>query len=74
MSKELEALNKITYGYGYDENIEILNKSLKALEIIKDKEVLYVYKDCKGTCYLVVNMMGVEIPQEEYELLKEVLL
>lgn len=36
MSKELEALDKIAYSYGYDENILIINKSLKALEIIKE--------------------------------------
>ena len=76
MSKELEALNKIAYSYGYDENIEIVNKSLKALEIIKEKRV-----DVHLMFYYKLEIYNSEVPnpymkltQEEFDLLKEVLL
>lgn len=84
MSKGLEALNKIAYCYGYDENIEILNKSLKALEIIKKKKVdtLLLFR-----CFELENLYGYShlemynqelytqnITQEEYDLLREELL
>ena len=32
MSKELEALNKIAYSYGYDENIKIIATALEDYE------------------------------------------
>lgn len=77
MSKELESLNKIAYSYGYDENIKIIEKSLKALDIIKKKEVnvfvllhsgnLKIYND-----YCCYNEKE-QLTQEEYDLLKEVL-
>ena len=74
MSKELEALNKIAYRYGYDENIKIIEKSLKALEIIKEKGVnAGLLSRCanaerynKGMCY-----ESRYLTQEEYDLLKE---
>jgi len=46
---------------------------LQALEIIKRKEMLSVFKDISGKCFIVFNTTAIEIPQEEYELLKEVL-
>ena len=49
-------------------------KELKALEIIKSKEMLSVFKDISGKFFIVFNTTAVEIPQEEYDLLKEVLL
>lgn len=52
---------------------ENLEKYLKAFDIIKEKEVLSVYKDYKGICYLSVNSIAIEIPQKEYDLLKETL-
>lgn len=101
----LEALNKIAYEYGYDKNVEIINKALeqnitlnlanielehhlklaekelKALEIIKKKKVNMIsllssiewhnpshYNDSVGC------PIGCELTQEEYDLLKEVLL
>lgn len=36
MSKELEALNKIAYSYGYDENIKIIATALNDYEILKN--------------------------------------
>lgn len=36
MSKELEALNKITYSYGYDENIKIIATALNDYDILKN--------------------------------------
>ena len=35
MSKELEALNTIIYGYGYDKNVEIVSKALEDYETLK---------------------------------------
>ena len=49
-------------------------KKLKALEIIKSKDMLSVFKDIHGKCFIVFNTTAIEIPQEEYDLLKEVLL
>ena len=37
MSKELEALNKIAYSYGYDENIKIIATTLQALKDIEEE-------------------------------------
>ena len=37
LEKSYDALNKITYCYGYDKNIEIVNNELKRLEEL-DKE------------------------------------
>lgn len=82
MSKGLEALDKIAYSYGYDENILIINKSLKALEIIKSKPWLVndvieskgnydVYKSWCNTFRADIKNMATN---EEYNLLKEVLL
>lgn len=36
MCKELEALNKIAYSYGYDENIKIIATALNDYEILKN--------------------------------------
>ena len=36
MSKELEALNKIAYSCGYDENIKIIAAALNDYEILKN--------------------------------------
>ena len=88
MSKELEALNRICehldlddeYFYlknGEKTDYEIIKKSLKALEIIKEKEVnVGLLSRCanaerynKGICYELRYLT-----QEEYDLLKEVLL
>lgn len=40
MSKELEALNKIAYSYGYDENIKIIATALKDYENLKEENKL----------------------------------
>ena len=37
MSKELVALNKIAYSYGYDENIKIVATTLQALKDIEEE-------------------------------------
>ena len=56
-------------------------KKLKALEIIKENELLSVFQDSNGKCYVIFtgkygfeNKTAVEIPQEEFDLLKEILL
>ena len=86
MSKELKALNKITYVYGYDENIEILNKSLEALEIIKENVGLKISVDENVGCLYVpivktfepleenIVIVGFVQGQDKIDLLKEVLL
>ena len=110
MSKESEALNKIAYVYGYDENIKIIEtalkdyemehalrirlenanyelvrekqknqKKLKALEIIKNKQVdvRYLFQ-CKSLrqynfIYEGTNQSELCLTEEEYDLLKEML-
>lgn len=83
MSKELEALNKIQHDFGQLKGQELVNcyevieKSLKALEIIKEKnvdirriEVCYTVKDYnKGRD----EHLNYELTEEEYETIKEVL-
>ena len=81
MSKELKALETIGNTFTYWDNIQVkyfhrdcyklVEKSLKALEIIKSKEMLSLFKDISGKCFIVFNTTAIEIPQEEYELLKE---
>ena len=89
MSEGLEALEKFdklvkTYHekIGLNENdllgfgllLKIIEKELKAFEIIKSKEIVSVFKDIMDKCFIVSNTTAIEIPQEEYDLLKEVLL
>lgn len=84
MSKSLEALKRIrqetcpaTYmpDFDKDECCNIIEKELKALEIIKEKKVniklLLIDKDCE---LYNMNYGYEDLTQEEYELLKEVLL
>ena len=44
MIKELEALNKITYSYGYDENIKIIETALKDYEMMKQAKIIVADK------------------------------
>ena len=75
MSKELEALNKIAYRYGYDENIKIIEKSLKALEIIKNKQVnVFLLHSVDLETYNDMIADNRNLTQEEFNVLKEVLL
>ena len=60
MSKSLEALQDLMNGKHKIHNYYVIEKELKALEIIKKRECLF-----KGLS---------ETTQEEYDLLKEVLL
>ena len=98
MSKGLEALKEIekfieknlsktkdneSFNLGFD--IGIIEKELKALEIIKTKKVnvgwLFVsfknyaeYKDALDNEWTIVKQISLEpLTQEEYDLLKEVL-
>ena len=74
MSKELEALNKIAYRYGYDENIKIIEKSLKALEIIKKKQVnVFLLHSVDLETYNDMIADNRYLTQEEFNVLKEVL-
>jgi hypothetical protein len=84
MSKELEALKKIRdkadleFFISLDEDFEIIEKSLKALEIIKEKgnfiNLEHVEDNDKFYIYDNEYYMRNEITKEEYELLKEILL
>jgi len=67
----------VYYRYGdylSKEDLALIEKSLKALDIIKSKEMLSVFKDINGKYFIVFNTTAIEIPKEEYELLKEVLI
>ena len=44
MIKELEALNKIAYSYGYDENIKIIATALKEYELMKQAKIIVADK------------------------------
>ena len=89
MSKELEALNKIKKCLFWSDDglkkIDIIEKALKALEIIKKlsmetlSELLFFIRNSKGATYEeFAEWFGTETPivitREEYDLLKEVLL
>ena len=79
MSKELEALNDLN-----DENIVYVHKDywneiqkkLKALEIVKEKEVnvfIFLHSGDLETYNDMCETEEEKITQEEYELLKEML-
>lgn len=81
MSKELtplecvEYIRKQAYGNWLDDELDIIEKSLKALEIIKDKlyswSKLYINTDEQR----VSNVLTIyDIDNKEKKLLKEVLL
>lgn len=85
MSKGLEALKRIrqetcpaTYNNDFDKNerCDIIEKELQALEIIKEKEVNVFIFLHSGDLETYNDMVedNRKLNQEEYELLKEVLL
>lgn len=86
MSKELEALEKLypktTYMPYYTRSerrlfCKIVEKSLKALEIIKEKEIDIAYIKCcdsREHYNVMCELEKEKLTQEEYDLLKEVLL
>lgn len=53
--------------------MDSISKTLKAFQIIKKMEVLYVFQRPNGDCYICFNNTAIEISQEEYNLLKEML-
>lgn len=55
-----------------DEEEEYNKKEIKAFEILKRKQFISVFEE-KGEYWLVINMVAVSIPKEEYDVLKEVL-
>ena len=79
----LEALNKIQHDFGQLKGQELVNcyevieKSLKALEIIKEKEVnMQVFNQCEDVeTYnkVYIKQKDRQLTQEEFNLLKEVL-
>ena len=78
MSKGLEALKEIREALGtvLETRCEIIEKELKALEIIKKKEVnvaWFTYVDNLED-YNKGKFIGSYLTQEEYDFLKEVLL
>lgn len=71
MSKGLDALNEMRkYGAVMIPNCEIIEKELKALELIKP---LVELTKGKSHCWLWIGLNGMNITQEQYDLLKEVL-
>lgn len=88
MSKGLDALNEIKKGIDtalWDGNeydyLDIIEKELKALEIIKEKRVdirllfeTFNYYKNGLKAYNGMRTYGYDLTQEEYDLLKEVLL
>ena len=78
MSKELEALEKIVDTYyidNMDKEISIIEKALKALEIIKNKQVNVFVLLHSGNLKIYNDIVEDDrkLTQEKYELLKEVL-
>jgi thiamine monophosphate synthase len=91
MSKGLEALESLETEYytkngvrflefrDDDERLDTIEKELKALEIIKEKDVdIYIFQRCETVDKYnsrVIHIVGEtrELTQEEYDLLKEVL-
>ena len=77
----LEALNKIQHDFGQLKGQELVNcyevieKSLKALEIIKEKEVnMQVFNQCEDVeTYnkVYIKQKDRQLTQEEFNLLKE---
>ena len=55
-----------------DEEEEYNKKEIKAFEILRRKQFISVFEE-KGEYWLVINMVAVSIPKEEYDVLKEVL-
>ena len=83
MNKELKALEKLTKIHSYDEFNEcynIIENGLKALEIIKEKEInihallLHLKRFNSPEGYNVLVGDKYKITQEEYDVLEEVLL
>ena len=91
MSKGLDVLKRITYHLNittnekdkyalskeFGDDYKIIEKELKALEIIKDKCYFFSLEDCGNETYRVYDnelYRFNELTKEEYELLKEVLL
>lgn len=74
--KSLEALqdlSKLVFIYGGAEQYKIIEKSLKALEIVKNKVIPFV--SIEENCVTDLDAYRrKELTKEEYELLKEVLL
>lgn len=84
MNKGLEALDWLNdLGYLKSRNIdtdskalekiEIIEKELKTLEIIRNTRILSPYETCGGKCWLETMADAVGITKENYDLLKEVL-
>ena len=78
MSKELEALEKIVDNYyidNMDKEISIIATALKALEIIKQKEVnvFILLHSVNLKIYNDIVEDNRKLTQEKYDLLKEVL-
>ena len=71
MSKGLEALKRSFDSWNYLKDYEIIEEELKALEIIKPLVEL-----TKGIshCWLWIGLNGMNTTQEQYDLLKEILL
>ena len=83
MSKELEIIKKWksqiywNKDFGWEEELEIIEKSLKALEIIKEKRCdIYLLMECERLEHYNENdylSSDQALTQEEFDLLKEVL-
>jgi len=85
MSKGLEAWERIKKGIdtnvwqsGYWDDIDIIEKELKALEIIKEKPqaTLWLFQHCDKEMEYedMISLFKEDITKKQFELLKEVLL
>lgn len=72
----LKEINKVIPYAHITNEYKIIEKELKALEIIKDKRVNLEYLKCCETYeqYCLICSYGNEITKEEFDLLKEILL
>ena len=78
MSKELEIFYEMKHYLSLEwsdlEDLDIVEKSLKALEIIKNKELnIYFVKRLSLEDFNFQCRIEQQLTQEEYDLLKEVL-
>ena len=83
MIKGLEAFNRIAYPLEnrthkeIEKDLHIIEKSLEALEIIKEKKVQAAIFLLSNSCIgynFSRGLLGEDLEQEEYDLLKEVLI
>ena len=76
----LETLDKLRnnfhidlYLFVSDKDYDLIEKELKALEIIKNTGILRPYETIGGKCWLETMCDAIKLTKENYDLLKEIL-